>query len=122
MGVQPNDQGMDLGVGAYHRELWNHGRHCSQQSSGDLNDELTWVDSKGKFWFFGGGNELHYSTGGESNDLWRYDPAIHQWTWMGGANTQDSKGIYGAQGVAASSNYPGARTNFAGNVDLAIRN
>ncbi|MDP9050188.1 MAG: hypothetical protein M3O31_05595 [Acidobacteriota bacterium] len=80
-------------------------------------EELSWVDSKGKFWLFGGGNRLHYSSGGEFNDLWQYDPVVKQWTWMGGSNTQDAKGSYGTQGVTAPSNYPGARSYFAGSVD-----
>jgi N-acetylneuraminic acid mutarotase len=78
--------------------------------------EFTWVDSKGKFWLFGGANQLH-SSGDEFNDLWQYDPVAKEWTWMGGSNTQDAKGIYGTEGMASPSNYPGARADFASSVD-----
>jgi|HubBroStandDraft_1064217.scaffolds.fasta_scaffold09513_5 hypothetical protein len=49
---------------------------------------------------------------------------VSEWTWVGGANIVDQKGIYGALGTAASGNIPGARscsvnwTDAAGNVWL----
>jgi len=69
-----------------------------------------WTDSNGHFWLFGGkgfdaSGSLNYL-----NDLWQFDPATVEWTWMGGENDdQVSAGIYGTLGTAAAQNLPGAR-------------
>jgi hypothetical protein len=68
---------------------------------------LSWTDSSGNFWIFGG--EAVDSTGakGNLNDLWKYSGG--QWTWMGGSNLVYQAGVYGTQGTAATTNIPGAR-------------
>lgn len=69
----------------------------------------SWIDSSGNFWLFGG---LGYDSGGNGgtlNDLWKFNPSNLQWTWMGGSNIVGATGVYGTQGVASSSNFPGAR-------------
>ena len=69
----------------------------------------TWVDSSGDLWLFGGYG-YNSSTGlGALNDLWRYSPGTGLWTWISGGSTDDSGGVYGTQGTAASTNVPGAR-------------
>lgn len=68
-----------------------------------------WIDSAtGLFWLFGGGYDNAGTTSG-LNDLWTYNPANKNWTWVGGSNGTDSLGTYGTQGVAAGTNQPGAR-------------
>lgn len=75
---------------------------------------LTWTDTSGNLWLFGG---LGYSaTGGKGylNDLWKYDPnpaspTYNQWTWMQGSNAINDTGSYGIQGVANASNLPPSR-------------
>jgi hypothetical protein len=47
---------------------------------------------------------------GKFKDLWVFNPATREWTWMSGSTTQGSAGVYGTQGVASASNVPGART------------
>ena len=80
---------------------------------------FTWVDLQGNLWFFGGS-----SISGKMNDLWKYDPSSNMWTWMKGDTTADAPGIYGTQGIAASTNKPGARdaaftwTDASGNLWL----
>ncbi|MHB8453912.1 MAG: kelch repeat-containing protein [Acidiferrobacterales bacterium] len=84
----------------------------------------TWTDSAGNLWLFGG-SQAHRG-GGHSyfNDLWRYNSATAQWTWMGGASKATQRGIYGQRGVAGSENLPGARqagslwTDAKGNIWL----
>jgi len=67
-----------------------------------------WKDSSGNLWVFGGlGYDATNPINGPLNDLWKYSGG--QWTWMGGATVQAQKGVYGTQGVAASTNIPGAR-------------
>jgi hypothetical protein len=46
---------------------------------------------------------------GRMNDLWRYDIAANQWTWMSGSNISGQAGVYGVRGTASTSNTPGAR-------------
>ena len=68
-----------------------------------------WADGNGNFWIFGGYGMDVGGNAGELNDLWEFSAG--QWTWMGGSNFVNQNGNYGTQGVAASSNFPGARLN-----------
>jgi N-acetylneuraminic acid mutarotase len=68
----------------------------------------TWMDSSGNVWLLGGQNESG-GTFGYLNDLWEYAPSTGRWTWVGGSNTAGASGVYGTQGVTASTNVPGAR-------------
>ncbi len=73
------------------------------------NESISWTDSHGNLWLFGGYGYGSTTSSGYLNDLWRYDPATNQWTWMSGANTIDQVGVYGTKGVPAAANVPGAR-------------
>jgi Galactose oxidase, central domain len=67
---------------------------------------VAWIDNNSNFWMFGG------FTGGTNgfNDLWKFDTTAKQWTWMNGSKGATSTpSNYGLQGVAASTNVPGAR-------------
>jgi N-acetylneuraminic acid mutarotase len=100
---------------------------------GGRQQALTWVDSLGKTWLFGGYGEDSTGTGygGQLNDLWRFDPTLGaegEWTWMGGSNlTPDSTtagangepGVYGTQGVAAATNIPGGREQASSWLDAS---
>ncbi|MES2594468.1 MAG: kelch repeat-containing protein [Verrucomicrobiota bacterium] len=67
----------------------------------------------GSLWLFGGYNNVsNYS------DLWRYEIATGNWTWMKGANTANANGTYGTLGTAAAANTPGARRDGTGWVAL----
>jgi N-acetylneuraminic acid mutarotase len=72
---------------------------------------VSWTDSSGNFWLFGGGRVDPLGTMGPRNDLWQYDPTSKEWTWMSGSSTVPGNqlGIYGTQGMAASANVPGGR-------------
>ncbi|HML75650.1 MAG TPA: kelch repeat-containing protein [Anaerohalosphaeraceae bacterium] len=61
---------------------------------------VTWVDSSGDFWLFGGNNR---------NDLWRFNPATGAWAWMSGSIDFGQPGVYGTKGVPDVSNVPGGR-------------
>ncbi|HYV94307.1 MAG TPA: kelch repeat-containing protein [Chitinophagales bacterium] len=71
----------------------------------------SWIDSSENLWLFGG--ETDGSTW--RNDLWKYSIADNEWTWMKGSNVANSSGIYGTQGVANTTNTPGARSETAAN-------
>ena len=73
-------------------------RHSSQ----------TWVDAAGNLWLFGG-NGYAGSTEGILNDLWKYNIATNEWTWINGDNTINQPAVYGTKAVTSATNKPGAR-------------
>jgi hypothetical protein len=85
------------------------GTAASTNVPGARAEAASWTDSSGNFWIFGGGG-YDSSSAGILNDLWKFTPSSGTWTWMGGSNATGTVGIYGAQGTAASTNVPGART------------
>jgi N-acetylneuraminic acid mutarotase len=66
---------------------------------------IAWADNAGNLWLFGGRTNSNASF----NDLWQYDPATGNWTWMKGASTTNQPGTYGRKGIPAPNNTPGAR-------------
>jgi N-acetylneuraminic acid mutarotase len=79
----------------------------------------TWTDSSGNFWLFGGVGADAAGATGYLNDLWEYSPSTKQWTWAGGLSTLNSSGVYGAEGAAATTNLPGARSSASTWTDTA---
>jgi hypothetical protein len=75
---------------------------------------VTWKDSAGNFWFFGG---TAGETVGYFNDLWEYSGG--EWTWMSGSNSLSQAGFYGILGVGSPSNVPQARGRSAHWTDSA---
>jgi Galactose oxidase, central domain len=75
----------------------------------------------GAIWLFGGGGLDGAGGKGALSDLWEYSPSANQWTWVNGANTAGTIGVYGTQGEAVPSSAPGGRagalfwTDTAGN-------
>jgi hypothetical protein len=79
-----------------------------------------WVDNNGKFWLFGGhGYPASGTQSGLLNDLWRYDPSMGLWTWMGGSNQINQTATYGTQSVPSTANIPGGRRHPAYWKDLS---
>lgn len=76
-------------------------------------------DASANFWLFGGYGILT-DTGGwaSANDLWKFDPATRQWTWVSGSKFGDQAGVYGTKGVADPANVPGAKTRAISWIDL----
>ncbi|MBN1765567.1 MAG: right-handed parallel beta-helix repeat-containing protein [Sedimentisphaerales bacterium] len=74
---------------------------------GARDNSISWIDSSGNFWLFGGGGFDRTSYWGIQNDLWKYDGT--NWTWMSGSDTRWQCGRYGTKGVADAANRPGAR-------------
>ena len=66
-----------------------------------------WTDHSGHFWLFAGSG---------LNDLWEFDPASKQWTWMAGSSYYylgtGPPGVYGRLGAPTLQSAPGTRTNF----------
>ncbi len=100
-------------------------------SPGGRDAEVTWTDSQGNFWLFGGNSYDSFGTGGEFNDFWMFSPSSNAWTFMGGASQIDCgnpgggnclgsdppQPQYGTLGLAAPANNPGGRANASGWLD-----
>ncbi len=95
-------------VGPQHGIYGTLGVPSSGNTPGGRDGAMTWVDASGGVWIFGGiGYDESSPIVGALSDLWRYSGG--QWTWMGGPKVKAQAGLYGTQGVAASSNNPGSR-------------
>lgn len=69
----------------------------------------TWVDNAGNLWLFGGAGDDINSNIGTLNDLWKYNIATNEWTWMAGSTTCNNVGSYGTILVPSSTNNPPSR-------------
>jgi N-acetylneuraminic acid mutarotase len=78
---------------------------------------VSWTDPSGNFWLFGGYGYAELGGFGNLNDLWEYNLGTGVWTWIGGSVSTAAYGTYGAQGIAASNNTPGAREEAIGWLD-----
>jgi N-acetylneuraminic acid mutarotase len=70
---------------------------------------VSWTDSQGNFWLFGGYGQDETSEVFFLNDLWKFDPAALEWTWISGSSVGNQVGVYGTKGAADPSNVPGGR-------------
>jgi len=78
----------------------------------------TWADGSGNLWLFGGSGYYASDADGwpwcSMNDLWKFDLATKEWTWMGGSiGGNGSQGVYGILGVPAAGNIPLTRGSAA---------
>src|SRR5262249_30370323 len=80
---------------------------------------VSWIDSSGNFWLFGGYNLSGAGLPDAYNDLWKYSAG--QWTWVSGSSSVNQPAVYGVQGTAAAANVPGARWASASWIDLSNR-
>jgi N-acetylneuraminic acid mutarotase len=78
---------------------------------------VSWTDTDGNFWLFGGTGFAQAGSLNELNDLWKYDPLLNTWTWVSGDANGNVSGVYGTKGVTAVSNKPGARVASSGSSD-----
>jgi N-acetylneuraminic acid mutarotase len=84
---------------------------------GGRSASTSWIDASGNLWLFGGGGFDANGSANALNDLWEFNPSTKQWTWIGGSNTIIAKAVYGALGVAAATNNPGAREHAVSWID-----
>ena len=91
------------------------GQPATANTPGGRFGGAVWTDKSGNFWLFGGNNSYLPGalTKGFLNDLWKYDVASNEWTWVNGEDTGFAIGHYGKKGVASLVNRPGARYNSA---------
>ena len=86
---------------------------------GSRENGMSWTDSSGNLWLFGGQglDSTSNTTKGYLNDLWMFNPATKLWTWMGGSNVDGNvgstvgptPGVYGTLDTPAPGNVPSGR-------------
>jgi N-acetylneuraminic acid mutarotase len=76
---------------------------------GGRQDSSLWIDSAGQLWVFGGYGYDSSGTRGMLNDLWKFNPATSEWTWVAGSNSVNATAKYGQLNTSGHSNIPGAR-------------
>ncbi len=73
-------------------------------------DACGWTDPEGNLWLFGGTTDDSISGGlGESdcwNDLWKFDIATRQWTWVSGSSSQGTQNQITAPATPGSREVP----------------
>ena len=74
--------GFKYPVSAAHYGVKNIFGH--DNTPGGRYDAVSWVDSNGYFWMFGGMGTGNSEINGLLNDLWKYDPQRKMWAWVGG--------------------------------------
>lgn len=83
------------------------GISASTNKPGGRSGSISWTDSNGDLWLFGGLGFDNVGHAGALNDLWIFNGT--RWTWVSGDNTVYQSGVYGTKGVAAGANKPGSR-------------
>jgi N-acetylneuraminic acid mutarotase len=80
---------------------------------------ISWTDTSGNLWLFGGNGFDSAGTTGDLNDLWKYNIASGQWTWVSGSNLVSQNGTYGTLKTPAAGNVPGARDSSVSWIDAS---
>eukprot|EP01122_Echinamoeba_exundans_P001795 TRINITY_DN11786_c0_g1_i1.p1 TRINITY_DN11786_c0_g1~~TRINITY_DN11786_c0_g1_i1.p1 ORF type:complete len:558 (+),score=66.75 TRINITY_DN11786_c0_g1_i1:27-1700(+) len=86
---------------------------------GSRESHAGWFDpDRREYWLYGG-NILYQNSYVSASDLWKYSLADNKWTWIGGTAAEVAN--FGTKGVAAASNWPGARNAHMTAIDTASR-
>jgi N-acetylneuraminic acid mutarotase len=85
------------------------GTAAASNVPGSRQAATSWIDASGNLLLMAGYGYDSTGAVGYLNDLWQYSPATGEWTWLGGADSDNASGVYGTQGTAAAGNVPGAR-------------
>lgn len=92
---------------------------AASNQPGGRHGAVSWTDTEGNFWLFGGTGYAAIGLRGYLNDLWKYNVASGQWAWISGDTLIDQVSVYGVQGTPASGNQPGGRVFSSGWIDTA---
>jgi N-acetylneuraminic acid mutarotase len=101
------------------------GTAATGNGPGSRMNAVSWTDNQGELWLFGGYGLDSTGILGYLNDLWEFNPATDEWTWMSGSNTVPScstgncgaLGVYGVEGIPTAGNAPGGRNLASSWVD-----
>ncbi len=112
--VPPSDGGLNGQSGVY----GTLGTPTPGNVPGGRYAAVSWTDSSGNLWLFGGTGSDVDCVGCVFNDLWKFNPSTGQWTWMGGSSPAACTtrgvacvwpGVYGTLGTPAAGNVPASR-------------
>jgi N-acetylneuraminic acid mutarotase len=95
----------DNAIGVYGTQ----GTAAAGSVPGARESAISWTDTAGNLWLFGGVGYDSTGAVGDLSDLWQYSPDTGLWTWVSGGSVDNASGIYGTLGTAAAGNLPGAR-------------
>ena len=90
---------------------------------GGRQEAVGWADASGNLWLFGGEGEdgnNPATANGILNDLWVYNIAAKQWTFVMGDTTANQTGIYEAQTVVGPVSTTGAASTCGLSVGLTV--
>ena len=73
-----------------------------------------WTDANNNLWLFGGLDGISFQG---FSDLWKYNIATNEWTWMKGPSTTGNAGIWGTKGVPNANNVPCGRLVYNNWID-----
>jgi len=114
--VIPNSLDSQGSVGIYGKL----GTPSAANIPGGRSQASTWTDSSGNLWLFGGFGDDSLGNENWLNDMWRFNPASNEWTWMAGSSEiylSKTIGVYGTLGVPCPTNNPGAREGATSWID-----
>lgn len=80
---------------------------------GPRTNGVSWADTSGNLWMFGGSGNDAGNIYGIVSDLWKYNTSTNQWTWVKGDSIVGKYSSYGTQGVASNANKPAFRDRSA---------
>ncbi|HTR81049.1 MAG TPA: kelch repeat-containing protein [Bacteroidota bacterium] len=88
---------------------------------GSRQNSATWITQDGKLAIYGGSGYTQSAGPTQLNDLFVYDPAVGTMTWAAGSSTLPTNAsqepVFGVEGAASDSIYPGSRDGAAVTVD-----
>lgn len=91
------------------------GNASASNAPGGRHEAVGWRDANGNLWLFGGeGEDSVGTTNGILNDLWMYNIANKQWTFVAGSAMANQTGVYGLAPLVG----PPDTTNAAGTAGL----
>ena len=70
---------------------------------------VSWRDTSGSLWLYGGYGFPKSGGPGKLSDLWKYDPSSGTWTWVNGSDQINIAPTHGTLRVFDASNTPGCR-------------
>lgn len=87
---------------------------------GSRHGAMSWIDTHGKLWLFGGtgySRDTNNAFHGDLSDLWMFDGA--KWTWVQGPDISEQPGNYFSPAADSPTGMPGARGRGVTWVDAA---
>lgn len=106
MNGTPNDPGLGISSPAVYGPQGVFNATNQPGSSWVYSD---WKALDGTFYMFG---NVDFTIGNQTSVMWRFDPAINQWAWVGGSITPNQLSSFGAPCTFSPNNIPSTGLEF----------